>query len=84
MSYADDVREYCKANIEPSRRREEKRIAIRAGDIRTAMGYKNRMPLVCTAPGAKKFEEFAGGEGLASLDLQMVRMQYSGSELNSV
>lgn len=55
MSYADDVREYCKANIEPSRRRGEKQIAIRAGDIRTAMGYKNRMPLVCAAPGAKKF-----------------------------
>ena len=62
MTYADDVREYCKANIEPSRRRGEKQIAIRAGDIRTAMGYKNRMPLVCAAPGAKKFEEFAGGE----------------------
>jgi len=62
MSYADDVREYCKANIEPFRRRGEKQIAIRAGDIRTAMGYKNRMPLVCAAPGAKKFEEFAGGE----------------------
>lgn len=62
MSYADDVRGYGKANIEPSRRRGEKQIAIRAGDIRTAMGYKNRMPLVCAAPGAKKFEVFAGGE----------------------
>jgi hypothetical protein len=51
------VREYCKANIEPSRRRGEKQ---RAGDIRTSMGYKNRMPLVCAALGTKKFEEFAG------------------------
>ena len=56
------AKEYCKTNIESSRRREEKQIAIRAGDIRTAMGYKNRRPLVCAAPGAKKFEEFAEGE----------------------
>jgi hypothetical protein len=30
--------------------------------IHSNMGYKNGMPLVCAAPGAKKLEEFAGGE----------------------
>jgi len=65
MNYADDVREYCKTNIESSRRRGEKQIAIRAGEIRTARGYENRRPLVywyAPPPGAKKYEEFAGGE----------------------
>jgi hypothetical protein len=58
MSYADDVRSYCKGNIiEPARKRGEKEVAIRAGDIHSAMGYRNRMPLVCAALGAKKFEE---------------------------
>lgn len=39
MSYADDVRMYCKENIiDPSRKRGEKQIAIRAGDIHKAMG----------------------------------------------
>jgi len=63
MSYADDVRKYCKDNIiDPSRKRGEKQIAIRAGDIHTAMGYQSRMPLVCAALGANKFEEIAGVE----------------------
>jgi hypothetical protein len=61
VSYADDVREYCKDNIiDPARRRGEEQIVIRAGDIHKAMGYQNRMPLVCAALGAKKFEETAG------------------------
>jgi len=34
MSYANDVRNYCNENvIDPSRRRGEKQITIRAGDI---------------------------------------------------
>jgi 5-methylcytosine-specific restriction protein B len=63
MSYADDVRKYCKDNIiDPARTGGEKQIAIRAGDIHTAMGYQRRMPLVCAALGANKFEEIAGVE----------------------
>lgn len=63
MSHADDVRRYCKDNIiDQARARGDKQIAIRAGDVHTAMGYKNRLPLVCSALGANKFEEFAGVE----------------------
>ncbi len=63
MSYADDVRQYCKDNIiDPARRRGENQISIRAGDIHNAMGYKSRMPLVCAAIGANKFEAIAGVE----------------------
>jgi hypothetical protein len=63
MSHADDVRKYCLDNlVEPARRRGEKELTVRAGDVHTAMGYKNRMPLVCAALGAKKFEASAGVE----------------------
>ena len=66
MSYSDDVRKYCKDNIiEPARIVGERQVVIRAGDIHTAMGYKNRMPLVCGALGAKKFEEIAGVERIS-------------------
>lgn len=61
MSLSDDVRMYCKKNIiDPSRKNGEKIISIRAGDIHKAMNYKQRLPLVCTALGANKFEEMAG------------------------
>lgn len=49
----------------PARRRGEKQIVIRAGDIHKDMGYQSRMPLVCAALGAKKFEEFAGVERIS-------------------
>ena len=66
MSYADDVRQYCVNNIVATARgRGEKQISIRAGDIHRAMGYTNRMPLVCAALGAKKFEISAGLERLS-------------------
>ena len=60
MSYADDARTYCKENIiDRARARGEKQVTIRAGDIHTVMGYRNKMPLVCAALGANKFEEVA-------------------------
>lgn len=63
MSFADDVRRYCKENIvDPARTRGERQVAIRAGDVHAAMDYQNRMPLVCGALGARKFDEFAGVE----------------------
>lgn len=66
MSYSDDVRNYCKDNIvDPARDRGESKVVIRDGDIHTTMRYKNRMPLVCAALGAKKFEEIAGVQRLS-------------------
>ena len=61
MSYADDVRSYCVKNlVNPARIKGLKQIDIRAGDVHKAMGYQNRLPLVCAALGAKKFEDLAG------------------------
>ena len=66
MRYADEVRQYCKVKlIDPARTRGETQIAIRAGDIHEDMGYQSRMPLICAALGAKKFEEFAGVERIS-------------------
>ena len=58
MSIADDVREHCRVHyVEPARTRGEPTVAIRTGDVHSALGYKNRLPLVCSAIGAKPFEE---------------------------
>jgi len=60
ICFADEVRQHCIENIvEPARRAGKKEIEIRAGDIHKTMAYRSRMPLVCSALGAKKFEEIA-------------------------
>ena len=66
MSFADDVREHCRVHIvQPARTRGESSITIRAGDVHSALGYKNRHPLVCSAVGATKFEESCRVERVA-------------------
>lgn len=60
MTHADRVREYCKAQlIDPARARGQTTVSIRAGDVHSALGFKNRMPLVCSALGTIAFEEVA-------------------------
>lgn len=60
MSHADRVREYCNAQIiEPARHRGDLTVSIRSGDIHSALGFRNRLPLVCSALGATVFEELA-------------------------
>ncbi|HEY3366129.1 MAG TPA: hypothetical protein VGK74_13840 [Symbiobacteriaceae bacterium] len=60
MSHANDVRAYCATQIiAPARTKGETEVAIRAGDVHRAMGYQNRLPLVCSALGAAVFEETA-------------------------
>ncbi len=60
MTHADRVREYCKAEIiAPARARGAATVSIRAGDVHSALGFKNRLPLVCSALGANVFEELA-------------------------
>lgn len=57
MSYADEVREHCrKQYVAPARSAGQATVTIRAGDVHSALGYTNRMPLVCSAIGAKTFE----------------------------
>lgn len=58
MSFADEARAHCaKRYVEPAQKSCEKTVSIRAGDVRDAMGYRNRHPLVCSALGAAVFEQ---------------------------
>jgi 5-methylcytosine-specific restriction enzyme B len=58
MSYADEVRIYCKANyVDAARSKGEKTVSIRSGDVHEALNYKNKYPTVCSAIGSNKFEE---------------------------
>ena len=58
MSYADDVRNYCKKHyIDPARRSGSKTVSIISGDVHQAMGFSDRHPLVCSSISASKFEE---------------------------
>jgi len=63
ICFSDDVRQHCiESIVEPARRAGKNEVEIRAGDIHNAMDYQSRMPLVCSALGAKKFEKTAGVE----------------------
>lgn len=58
MSLSDDVREYFKITyVEPARRRGQKTVTIKSGDIHSALNYKNRYPLVCSAIGSNRYEQ---------------------------
>jgi len=66
MSYADDVRQYCKINyIDSARMKGIRTIKIRSGDVHSALSYKNRYPLVCSAIGSNKFEDMCGIKRIA-------------------
>ena len=66
MTHADRVREYCKTQIiDPARARGETTVSIRAGDIHVALGFKKRLPLVCSALGANAFEHIAKAQRIS-------------------
>lgn len=58
MSFADEVRDYCKVNyVDIARRNGEKTVTIISGDVHSALNYKNRYPLVCSSLGSDKFNQ---------------------------
>lgn len=61
MTLADEIREFVLvAHIKPARRRGDATVVVRAGDVHEALGLKDRMPSVCGALDAAKFQEMAG------------------------
>ena len=57
---SDEVRKFVKQHfIIPARAARQERIIITAGEIAKSMKLQERMPMVCGALDAKKFEEFA-------------------------
>ena len=58
MKPADEVRRFAHDNhVFPARVRGDKTTSVRAGDIHKALGYSNRLPLVCAALNSNKFEK---------------------------
>ncbi len=63
---ADKVREHCcREVVEPARRRGATTVSIRSGDVHGTLGFKNRMPLVCSALGTQLFEELCDVQRIA-------------------
>ena len=60
---SDEIRAHVLAHaIEPARRRGERAVTVRAGEVHREMGLANRVPAVCAALDARKFRELAGLE----------------------
>lgn len=58
---ADDIREFVFAKyIKPARQSGVSEVRVRAGDIHKEMGLSQRLPAVCAAIGAQKFEKQYG------------------------
>lgn len=58
MSFADEVRNYCKVNyVDVARKKGDRTVTIRSGDVHSALNYKNRYPLDCSAIGSDQFEK---------------------------
>ncbi len=57
MKKADLIREFTKNNyINPARKRNDKLVSVRAGDIHHQMSLSQSLPAVCSALGSTKFE----------------------------
>lgn len=61
MNKSDGVRAYVLRNyVVPARKNHSARVTIRAGDVAKALDLSDRMPLVCGALGAMKFQKECG------------------------
>jgi hypothetical protein len=60
MTHADQIREYVlKTYIIPARQSGNSMATVHAKEIHAALGFGNRMPLVCGALDADKFLDYA-------------------------
>ena len=59
-SVSDEVRAYVSEKyIEPARRRGERTVTVRAGDVHKALGLRNRVPLVIQALTSGLFQQLS-------------------------
>ncbi|MBL7209203.1 MAG: hypothetical protein ISS52_03820 [Dehalococcoidia bacterium] len=66
MKLADSIRQFAiEQHIALARARGDATIWIRGGDIHSAMELRARLPAVCAALGANKFEQLAGVKRMA-------------------
>jgi hypothetical protein len=60
MTQADTIRKFVYDRlIIPAEQSGQLIVKLRAGDIHLAMNLKNRMPAICSAIDAQKFQDFA-------------------------
>jgi hypothetical protein len=58
MTQADNIREFVnRIWIEPPRKAGRSEVTVRSGDVHTDMCLESRMPAVCSALDAGKFED---------------------------
>ena len=56
VTVADRIRRHARVRyIEPARKAGKKAATLRAGDVASEMGLRNRVPAVCSALGSKRF-----------------------------
>ncbi len=57
MKVSDEIREHViRRHIDPARAAKEKELTLRAGDIHKELGYRQRMPAVCSVLGSNRLE----------------------------
>jgi hypothetical protein len=60
MILADRIRRYVRDEIIlPSRQKGLSSVLVRAGDVHESLDLQNRMPAVCAALDAEKFQDYA-------------------------
>ena len=83
---SDRVRQYVfDTYVVPARQQHLERVTVRAGDVAKALSLRTRMPLVCEAIAALKFQEQFGiqlleriGSAVGSNALFIFRVERSG------
>ena len=66
MSVADEIRRHViQEYIAPARVKRQLTVAVRAGTVHKDMGFKNRLPSVCSALGSDRFLQAARVERLS-------------------
>jgi 5-methylcytosine-specific restriction protein B len=59
-SQSDEVRKFVKQHfVIPARAARQDRVTLTAGEVAKGLKLQDRMPMICNALDAKKFEEFA-------------------------
>lgn len=65
--HADAVRDHVIARyITPARSSGRTEVQVRVGDVHSELSFKNKLPLVCAALGAAKFQQLANVTNLGS------------------
>jgi len=61
MKFSEEVQHYFQINyVNPARKRGQRSIEVRAGELHRRLGWSRRVPLVCAALSSKKLQRNVG------------------------